>query len=92
MAGLSADGEKALRELGRLARDLRVKCDEVAVALDSISSGCDEAVSSGDGEVATDIAFDRMQPASSDVARAAEELRRDVRLLDMRLEDVWMSV
>lgn len=88
---IGAATEEALRELKSLARELRVQCDAISMAVDSISSACDESLSATDEDAVSDIAFDKMQPATSKATEAAEGLRRDVRLLDMRLEDVWSS-
>lgn len=84
--------EAALRELKSLARELRVQCDAIAMAVDSISVACDDVMSAADGDAVSDIAYDRMQPATQTATEAAEVLRRDVRLLDMRLEDVWSAI
>jgi hypothetical protein len=89
---ISPDTEVALRELKSLSRELRMRCDEIAMAVDSISVACDESLMAGDGEVVSDVAFDKMQPATAKATESAERLRRDARLLDMRLEDIWLSL
>lgn len=88
----SPETEAALRELKSLARELRVQCDAIAMAVDAISVACDDAMSATGGDTVSDIAYDRMQPATQTATETAEVLRRDVRLLDMRLEDVWSAI
>lgn len=89
---MSSETVDALRSLRDLARELRVRCDSITMAVDSISSACDEAMGLTDSDAVADIAADRMQVSTSKATEEAEALRRDVRLLDMRLEDIWMSL
>ena len=88
---IGAATSEALRELKSLARELRVQCDAISMAVDAISIACDESLSAPDEDAVSDLAYDKMQPATAKAIETAETLRRDARLLDMRLEDVWSS-
>ena len=80
----------ALRALRDLARELRIRCDAITMAVDSISSACDTAMQLDDADAVSDILIDRVQPSSTTASDEAEALRRETRMLDMRLEDVWL--
>ena len=69
-----------------------MRCDAITVAVDAISTACDEASLSESPDRIEDIAADRIQGSVTSATQNAEELRREVRLLDMRLEDIWSSL
>lgn len=88
----SSDTQASLRALRDLAREIRVRCDAIAMSVDAISSACDEAMLADTNDAIEDLAAYKMQPATGKASEDAECLRGDIRLLDMRLEDIWMSL
>lgn len=89
---ISNETQASLKSLRDFARELRMRCDAITMSVDAISTACEEAMATDSPDMVADIAANRMQASMATASNEAEELRREVRTLDMRLEDVWLSL
>lgn len=80
---------EALSELKALARELRIKSDAIATAADAVALACDDGQSCDGYDALAEICADRLQANADKASETARQLVLDMRMLDMRIADVW---